>query len=54
MNNDGVITAEELRVGLERGGRISGRRLECLVRVVDTNRSGLIEYTEFLVAGLTN
>jgi Ca2+-binding EF-hand superfamily protein len=51
-NNDGVIESVELAEALRKRKDISEERLKFLIRVIDTNCSGHIDYTEFLVAGL--
>lgn len=51
-NNDGVIESMELAEALRKKKDISEERVRFLMRVIDTNCSGHIDYTEFLVAGL--
>lgn len=51
-NNDGVIESCELFEALKDRKDISEERVKFLMRVIDTNGSGHIDYTEFLVAGI--
>ena len=51
-NHDGVISSEELRSALLKRKDIPPERVQFLMRVIDTNGSGEIDYTEFIVAGL--
>ena len=51
-NGDGKLSMEEVKVGyLEHYGRImSDQEVEQMFRAVDTDNSGFIDYTEFVVA----
>lgn len=49
-NSDGVICTEELKEALKLKGNLSESRVESMMKVIDTNGSGEIDYTEFLVA----
>jgi calcium-dependent protein kinase len=51
-NGDGKLSMEEVKVGyLEHYGRImSDQEVEQMFRSVDTDNSGFIDYTEFVVA----
>ena len=51
-NGDGKLSMEEVKVGyLEHYGRImSDEEVEQMFRAVDTDNSGFIDYTEFVVA----
>ena len=51
-NGDGKLTMDEVKVGyLEHYGRImSDQEVEEMFRSVDTDNSGFIDYTEFVVA----
>ena len=51
-NHDGVISSEELRQALIARKELSGERVDFLMRMIDTNGSGEIDFTEFIVAGL--
>lgn len=51
-NNDGVIESSELFEALKEKKDISEERVKFLMRIIDTNGSGQIDYTEFLVAGI--
>ena len=51
-NNDGVIESSELFVALKEKKDISEDRVKFLMRIIDTNDSGHIDYTEFLVAAI--
>ncbi|CAK9044583.1 Calcium-dependent protein kinase 2 (PfCDPK2) [Durusdinium trenchii] len=52
-NGDGLLTAAELKAGLEKGGLkdIPGD-LQEIMRSIDADGSGVIDYTEFLAATL--
>ena len=49
-NKDGVISVEELRLCLEKKKGMDPHRVDFLMRIMDTNNSGSIDYTELLVA----
>lgn len=51
-NNDGYISMNELREGLE--GRYSEHELEQIIRAIDTDKNGAINYTEFIAAALNS
>jgi calcium-dependent protein kinase len=51
-NHDGVISSAELRHALVARREMSEERINFLVRIIDTNGSGEIDYTEFIVAAL--
>lgn len=51
-NHDGVISTEEFKKALMAKKDISEQRINFLVRVIDTNGSGDIDFTEFIVAAL--
>ena len=52
QNNDGVISKEEFKSALETKSTIPAKRVSLLMRMIDTNNSGYIDLTEFIVAGL--
>lgn len=52
-NNDGSLTLRELKVGLEKAGLRRGTiDLEGIVEGMDTDGSGVVDYTEFIAAAL--
>ncbi len=51
-DNNGVISVEELKKGLEILGKESPEKVRNIMKIVDINSSGTIDYTEFLVAGI--
>mmetsp|Transcript_78752 Transcript_78752/g.138974 ORF Transcript_78752/g.138974 Transcript_78752/m.138974 type:complete len:492 (+) Transcript_78752:39-1514(+) len=52
-NGDGLLTAKELRDGMEKAGmKEIPADLEQIIKDVDSNGSGTIDYTEFLAATL--
>jgi len=52
-NGDGLLTAKELRDGMEKAGmKEIPPDLEQIIKDVDSNASGMIDYTEFLAATL--
>jgi calcium-dependent protein kinase len=51
-NHDGVISKLELQSALRAKSAIPEGRMSLLMRVIDTNSSGYIDLTEFIVAGL--
>lgn len=51
-NNDGVIESIELYEALRTRKDVSEERVKFLMRIIDTNGSGHIDYTEFLVAAI--
>jgi len=49
LNNDGIITKEELGIVMKRLGReTNDRDLETMIRDVDTNGNGVVELDEFI------
>jgi Ca2+-binding EF-hand superfamily protein len=52
VNHDGVISVGELKQALLQKNRINEERIDFLMRVIDTNSSGEIDFTEFIVAAL--
>lgn len=52
-NGDGLLTAKELREGMAKAGFSSiPEDLQKILEEVDSNGSGMIDYTEFLAATL--
>lgn len=53
-NCDGVISYAELREALELVAQNNGSRaeMEKIMRLLDLNKSGVIDYTEFLVGAI--
>lgn len=51
-NHDGVISSQELRQALLNRKEIDEERINFLMRVIDTNNSGQIDFTQFIVAAL--
>lgn len=51
-NHDGVISKLEFLAALKTKSTIPENRMSLLMRVIDTNSSGYIDLTEFIVAGL--
>ena len=53
-NGDGQLTIEELTVGLKDCPEIAikGEDLENAIDIIDSNKNGLIDYTEFIAACL--
>lgn len=49
-NNDGTVTTEELRAGLRETGVDLSERLDEMIAHLDTDGSGVLDYTEFLAA----
>lgn len=49
-NNDGYITLKELKEAMK--GRLSEDELQNILRAVDTDKNGAINYTEFIAATL--
>ena len=54
LNGDGVISPEELSIGLSRFLKIKAKEADELSKAIfekiDTNKSGFIDYSEFLVS----
>jgi len=51
LNQDGTVTADELKQGLVKAG-ISDQLMSQIAQVVDIDGSGAIDYTEFLAAAM--
>ena len=51
-NNDGVICIKEFKSSLKERTNMNEEKISMLMRVIDTNGSGYIDLTEFIVAGL--
>lgn len=49
-NNDGYITLKELQEAMK--GKLTPEQLEQILRAVDTDKNGAINYTEFVAATL--
>ena len=49
-NNDGYITLKELKEAMK--GKVSEEQLQSILRAVDTDKNGAINYTEFIAATL--
>lgn len=52
-NNDGYITKKELREGLKQMMKLSDDEIEQIIRSMDTDKNGAINYTEFIAATLS-
>jgi len=52
QNGDGVLSTEEIRQGLTKQGMKVPKALEDLIKSVDMNGSGSLDYTEFLAASM--
>lgn len=52
LNNDGELSLDEIKSGMKE--RHNSSQLEELVRSIDTDGSGTINYTEFIAANLDN
>lgn len=50
VNNDGYITLKELQEAMK--GKLSPDQLQQILRAVDTDKNGAINYTEFIAATL--
>ena len=48
-NGDGVLTIEEIKLGLSSAGQ-SYKDLENVLKSIDTDGNGKIDYTEFIAA----
>jgi calcium-dependent protein kinase len=53
-NGDGKLTAQELKVGIQRipGCQMTETDVDQLMSVMDSNRNGFIDYTEFIAGCL--
>lgn len=51
-NKDGTLTLEEMKEGLEKISKDVGVDVEGIFKSIDTDKSGKIEYTEFLAASM--
>lgn len=49
-NGDGVLTIEEINGALKEHGKANSGELESILRSLDTDQSGNINYTEFIAA----
>jgi len=54
MNNDGTLTPQEVRDGMARHNIEVPADLEAVMRAVDSDGSGVIDYSEFIAATLTS
>ena len=50
-NNDGYITHKELKDALK--GKYEESKIQQIIRAIDTDKNGAINYTEFVAATLT-
>jgi calcium-dependent protein kinase len=55
-NGDGKLSMEEVKVGYEThyGITMSDEEIECMFRSVDSDNSGFIDYSEFVVAAMND
>merc|ERR1719247_1095096 len=51
-NDDGTLTYAEIKEGLAKSDSMLGRNLEVALAEIDSDASGVIEYTEFLAAAM--
>jgi calcium-dependent protein kinase len=51
-NDDGTLTYSEIKEGLAKSDSTLGRNLEVALAEIDSDASGVIEYTEFLAAAM--
>merc|ERR1712070_439090 len=54
VNNDGTLTPQEVREGMARHKLEIPEDLEAVMRSVDSDGSGVIDYSEFIAATLTS
>jgi len=52
QDGDGTLSAEEVREGLQKAGLAVPSRLDVIMRRVDCNASGSVNYTEWIAATL--
>lgn len=52
VNGDGMLSKEEIKNGYKThfGRSITDKEIDAMFNAVDTNQSGYIDYTEFIVA----
>lgn len=50
VNNDGVLSVEEIKNGLNDSGKMNSSQLKEILDSIDTDSSGNINYTEFIAA----
>jgi len=53
-NGDGVLTVQEIREGMRKQGVRIPEDLEGIIRNLDTDGSGKVDYTEFIASTLTS
>jgi calcium-dependent protein kinase len=51
-NNDGYVTKKELRGGLKNLTKMSDQEIDDIVKAMDTDKNGVVNYTEFVAATL--
>ncbi|CAI0539670.1 unnamed protein product [Linum tenue] len=51
-NKDGVVSIEELKVGLRNQSQLAEPEVQLLIQAVDTNGKGTLDYNEFLAVSL--
>ncbi len=51
-DHDGVLSKDQFKNALLKRKELSPDRIEFLMRIIDTNSSGQIDFTEFIVAAL--
>merc|ERR1712203_677417 len=51
-NGDGLLSEEEIRGGIEKSNIAMGTDLQALMKDMDADESGVIDYTEFIAAAI--
>ncbi|CAI0425351.1 unnamed protein product [Linum tenue] len=51
-DNDGIVSIEELKVGLRNQSQLAEPEVQLLIEAVDTNGKGTLDYSEFLAVSL--
>ncbi|WMV44901.1 hypothetical protein MTR67_038286 [Solanum verrucosum] len=51
-NNDGIVSVEELKVGLKLNSQLAESEVQMLIEAIDTNGKGTLDYGEFIAVSL--
>ncbi|XP_060202384.1 calcium-dependent protein kinase 13-like [Lycium barbarum] len=51
-DNDGIVSVEELKAGLQKNSQLAESEVQMLIEAIDTNGKGTLDYGEFIAVSL--